>query len=115
MKKLFFTLLAIMALSLNANAAGMCVITGNVEPSVTKNSDVNKKHLIEVKLTNKNNYMVNVNARITVVSTNGTEQTYTRTYVIAANNEKSETFSTGDSKEANASLTVVSMDVQRCD
>lgn len=113
MKKLFFTLLAIMALSLNANAAGMCVITGNVEPTVTRDSSVNSK--IYVRLTNKNNYMVNVNARITVVSINGTEQTYTRTYVIAANAKKSEGFYTGDGESADASLTVVSMDVQRCD
>lgn len=110
MKKLFFTLLAIMALSLNANAAGMCVITGNVEPTVSASNNT-----VSIKFTNKNNYMVNVNARITVVSINGTEQTYTRTYVIDANSFKFEYFSTGDDKDADASLTVVSMDVQRCD
>lgn len=114
MKKLFFTLLAIMALSLNANAAGMCVITGNVEPKVSMDGS-SAKSGVNINFTNKNNYMVNVNARITVVSTEGTEQTYTRTYVIAANSEESENFRTGDNKEANASLTVVSMDVQRCD
>lgn len=112
MKKLFFTLLAIMALSLNANAAGMCVITGNVEPTVSVTSNANE---VKITFTNKNNYMVNVNARITVVSIKGTEQTYTRTYVIAANDEKSENFYTGDNQQVNASLTVVSMDVQRCD
>ena len=111
MKKLFFTLLALMALSLNANAAGMCVITGNVEPTVSATSNVG----VSITFTNKNNYMVNVNARITVVSTEGTEQTYTRTYVIAANSATSEYFKTGDNKNVNASLTVVSMDVQRCD
>lgn len=113
MKKLFFTLLAIMALSLNANAAGMCVITGNVEPKVTRYGSTNSE--IEVTLTNKNNYMVNVNARITVVSIKGSEQTYTRTYVIAANSSTTESFNTGDNETANPSLTVVSMDVQRCD
>lgn len=112
MKKLFFTLLAIMALSLNANAAGMCVITGNVEPTVSATSN---NFGVNITFTNKNNYMVNVNARITVVSTNGTEQTYTRTYVIAANSATSESFNTGDNTEVKASLTVVSMDVQRCD